>query len=1670
MKRRLLSAFLVVCMMLTMIPSVAFAADGNVAKIGETEYATLDEAVEEAVEGATIELLGDCELTKGFNKTLTFTGTGKISINKQLTSNGEGWMCFGLYDPSRVLTFDGPGVSVEWKSEVGTAPWLMLSLSGTLNVTNGAKVSFVVDSGSTGSRNAIYMNANSAINISNGATFEIRGFDTKGKEGQGIQLDKPGTAEINVTGNSTFLIDGTNRGYVNSPAIYVEDSTFTVQNCTANASNGGEFTAVNSQITYEDNNGHGLSAGNVTFENSTLNANRNAYYGLTYSGDLTMDSTSVINANENGFGYTGGGLRAYGTSTVETGAKINIVDNKRNGMENYGTFTMEDGVQFTATGNNEPSTNGGGIYNGGTLTLPSKAIITNNYAEQTGGGICNAGSVTIPQGVLLYNNHAGTAGDDLHNRDGATAELIAVGDNWILDDCNEAITGWYDDSEGNRWEAHTGPFHAVEYVVETTATVTGLQSLKAAHGVSPLEPGDGEGNWQFSKSKTATQLDSNYQSKVTLSLPSREEELVSDVVFVLDESSAYEAVVDEMDTMLQELAQQVTETGATVNVGFVVFRGDAQTRPLEKLTEENISAINEFITTRPETPGSNMMAGLEAARQMLEADTEVADNRKYMIVVSDGITYTWTGEDGVQKGINFANGDAPNTPMLASPDSWDTKYGFNNKYVPANWNQHLQTVEGMLENTIAEKASNYVRGVDISENPFVAYSEKDNYASSVDIALYQCAQIYQALDAKYNCYTVMRSAPLGSGVEADNYPFGPSFMEYLGGDLVDFSQIEKDIYYALDAGSRVEDVIGYGTDNKGAEYNFDFVDDASALKLTVGEGEPYFVEPTTLDSATNETACYLFLESQTAENASFVLHYYENGKDGNSDECFVWDINVPVSNFAPVQLTYTVELTNPSEVSGTHGQYDEDGHDEAGNPQYDSLKTNLEAILYPVDSNDTAGRPEKFYTPTVSYNVGAISIEPADITIYTGGEGYESAVEGSGDSEVGKTSNGLPEPGFYITLPADVNQALIEKADPDDVTEVEIEQEDGTTVKQDVVDLSKYLKFTYEDEEGNERLWELERYDNQQGNTSMAYSRYIYRIKPSTIQGGEPIPIRLQFTDEENNISITDDFEVNLDGLYQTYKMTIYAGDLNQGLVKAVVTVPGQEAEEYQAEVLEGDLTIRGVTDQNTMTTDVVKNENGPTEAVEDITAHVPEEAKFYINESQLEVADPESVKLLVDSIVEDENNTLHNEAIDEFAEITADHNVQLNYLDLVDESNGNAWVTTGKQPITVYWPYPEGTDKNDDFYIVHYEGLDRNDNEALENDRYTMELYSKDSKENGLETTDQGIRITVDSFSPFALFWEEDDIPVIDEPDGGDEDPIRYTLTYVSNGGTEYDPERYNANTVVQIDKQPIREGYTFEGWYLDEELTEPVDEVKMTRNITVYAKWEPTSVPGDLNGDDHFAYIIGRDDGYIHPTDNINRAEVAAIFFRLLKEDVRQANLTDTHSFNDVDADMWYNTSVATMAKMGIVTGDPDGSFRPEDSITRAEFAAIAARFDEIAYDGEDLFSDIAGHWAQEEINAAANNGWILGYTDGTFGPQKYITRAEAMTLVNRVLNRLPEDTSDLLDDMIRWPDNQDTNIWYYLAVQEATNSHDYERKSDGVHEKWTALNENEDWVKYQ
>ena len=229
------------------------------------------------------------------------------------------------------------------------------------------------------------------------------------------------------------------------------------------------------------------------------------------------------------------------------------------------------------------------------------------------------------------------------------------------------------------------------------------------------------------------------------------------------------------------------------------------------------------------------------------------------------------------------------------------------------------------------------------------------------------------------------------------------------------------------------------------------------------------------------------------------------------------------------------------------------------------------------------------------------------------------------------------------------------------------------------------------------------------------------------------------------------------------------------------------------------------------------------------------------------------------------------------------------------------------------------------------------------------------------------------------------------------------------------------------------------------------------------------PDDVPTGLNGDDHYAYIVGYPDSTVRPQNGITRAEVATIFFRLLTDETRNANSTKSNSYSDVAEGAWYNHAVSTLSAMGIVKGDSNGKFNPNAPITRAEFAAIAARFDDKANTTAVDFSDIASHWAKDEISAAANNGWINGYTDGTFRPNNKITRAEAMTLVNRVLKRLPETAEDLHNDMVKWSDNSDTSAWYYLAVQEATNSHYYDIK-ENKYEKWSKLRETRDWTELE
>ena len=307
-----------------------------------------------------------------------------------------------------------------------------------------------------------------------------------------------------------------------------------------------------------------------------------------------------------------------------------------------------------------------------------------------------------------------------------------------------------------------------------------------------------------------------------------------------------------------------------------------------------------------------------------------------------------------------------------------------------------------------------------------------------------------------------------------------------------------------------------------------------------------------------------------------------------------------------------------------------------------------------------------------------------------------------------------------------------------------------------------------------------------------------------------------------------------------------------------------------------------------------------------------------------------------------------------------------------------------------------------------------------------------------------------------------------------------RYTVTYKVDG-KEVGTDVYNFNSDVAIRPVPTKEGYTFSGWKIGnadaENFKMPAHDVVIEGTFAKNSSGShhrrptvtiPDDVPTGLNGDDHYAYIVGYPDKTVRPQNGITRAEVATIFFRLLTDETRNANSTKSNSYSDVAAGAWYNHAVSTLSAMGIVKGS-NGKFNPNAPITRAEFAAIAARFDDKANTTTADFSDIASHWAKNEISAASNNGWITGYPDGTFRPDNKITRAEAMTLVNRVLKRLPETEEDLHDDMIKWSDNSDVSQWFYLDVQEATNSHYYQTKENQF-EKWTKLRETRDWTELE
>lgn len=293
-----------------------------------------------------------------------------------------------------------------------------------------------------------------------------------------------------------------------------------------------------------------------------------------------------------------------------------------------------------------------------------------------------------------------------------------------------------------------------------------------------------------------------------------------------------------------------------------------------------------------------------------------------------------------------------------------------------------------------------------------------------------------------------------------------------------------------------------------------------------------------------------------------------------------------------------------------------------------------------------------------------------------------------------------------------------------------------------------------------------------------------------------------------------------------------------------------------------------------------------------------------------------------------------------------------------------------------------------------------------------------------------------------------------------------KVTVDFVSAGDTHHTVTKPNKVTInVDEVEKPEREGFAFAGWYDDPQNTIPVTgEINVTEHNTIHAKWINTTVPSALN-DDRSAYVIGYPDGDVRPTANISREEIATIFYRLLKKEIREELYMEENTFADVESDRWSNKEISTMANGKYIQGYEDGTFRPEADITRGEFVTIAARFlDAIIDESYKTFNDIDGHWAEAAIHSVADQEWIGGYEDGSFRPDELITRAEAMAIINRMLV-YHIDHDSLIDAVKHWPDNHPSE-WYYLEVLKATNTREHSVRENGYIEDWHEILPNPDW----
>lgn len=583
----------------------------------------------------------------------------------------------------------------------------------------------------------------------------------------------------------------------------------------------------------------------------------------------------------------------------------------------------------------------------------------------------------------------------------------------------------------------------------------------------------------------------------------------------------------------------------------------------------------------------------------------------------------------------------------------------------------------------------------------------------------------------------------------------------------------------------------------------------------------------------------------------------------------------------------------------------------------------------------------------IPWSESQVVVTPAPITIYMGGaDGYEHVIVDEDTGSI-QASSSLPEPGFLFDLPDMLEEAL--KANDDSLTDI------------------KFYELA------SNKEWTVAPYAKG--------SSTVYRLVP----GAGQEPVRVQFINAQGETVTEDQFDVGRN-VNQELTMTLYKGKV--GVINAIY-----DGVRYPIQLGESTLTVRGVTDEAQYAT-VTGDATAP---VEGKPAVIAESGTSYtINGSDVPVEDASGVALLFDSIIdasgEDRTGLLENKAEDTMETLNkgpASGNrfaYSFQYLDLVDTNNGNAWVKAS-QDVTIYWPYPAGTNKDTAFTLLHFEGLHRSmaaDDIAGQIENCTVSKVSIEDK------TETHIVLKVGSagFSPFALVWEEK-IPT---------------------------PPPVNPNPPADPDD---------------------------------------TGVSSLLETKEHIQYLAGYPDNSFGPGRNMTRAEAAQMFYNLLVD--KEVKITTT--FEDVPENAWYATPVNTLASLGIISGVGDNRFEPDRSITRAEFTALAMKFTVGAEKEENIFSDVKPtDWFYEAVTGSIQFGWINGYGDGTFRPNNTITRAEVTAIVNKMLGREGDQAfiQQHQEELKRFTDVTSAH-WAYYHIAEATNEHDYTKQGDC--EKWSS-----------